>query len=371
MRPLLLVTAILILGLLCPAVSRATPEFSRRNLLSCNACHAVGSSLNDFGRAFKANGNRIPRLLPLGDVPLLVRGQSVYTSDPDPTGLPKWILDEVEALSSAPIGKNLSYGTEFYSLDGGRPGLTREAWLEYRTSDRQAIPFGIRAGLQILPLPLDPERFRESNQHYLAFDQTVGNNTFNFFDPHNAVRFEFGRDAGGIGASVLAVSGHDQQSPLPGDNLDQMVQVQDAHDHSLFTAYRYQGRRSTGGTDTFWRDGFSAGYYVSRLWLDAAVQTGNDSNPLGTGAAVLSSGGYLQARYQVGRHAFAVVRYDSITDTVNGASRSFTAGGGFSFARSFRLEIENVTSHQPQTHNTLSVLLGFGAGTMREGSFAY
>ena len=44
----------------CYSNSYAIPAFARRYKTSCNSCHVVFPKLNHFGRAFKANGYRIP-----------------------------------------------------------------------------------------------------------------------------------------------------------------------------------------------------------------------------------------------------------------------------------------------------------------------
>ena len=347
----------------------ATPEYARKTLLSCGACHSVGTQLNDFGRAFAFNGNRLPRLLPKGDIPLLVRGQAVYTSDPDPTGLPKVIVDEVEVLSSAQIGKNFGYGIESYVLDGGVPGNQREAWASYNTTGNVAAD--VRAGLQVLPLPLDPERFRDSNNHYLIWDQTVGLNTFAFIDPKGGARVAVGNDGNGISGSALALYAHDQASSVPGVGTDSMFTLKDASPSHALQVYYYAGQRDVGGIDAFTRTGYALGLYHGRAWFDTTLQEGWDSNPNGDGIGVHSSGGFAQLRYQIGAAQFALARYDGVADTSGNFERTMTIGYGFRFSHAFRLEFEDVVSHQPQTHNTFSVVFGFGVSTYHVGDAAY
>jgi len=356
--------------LLCFGRASATPEYARQTLLSCGACHAVGTQLNDFGRAFVYNGDRLPRLLPKDDVPLQIRGQGVYTSDPDPTGLPKAIVDEVEVLSSAQIGKNFGYGIESYVLDGGVPGDQREAWASYNTSG-SAIPADLRAGLQVLPLPLDPERFRDSNNHYLIWDQTVGLNTFDFIDPKGGARVSFGRDAQGLSGSVLALYPHDQGSTVPGVGTDTMFTLKDASPAYALQVYHYAGQRDVGGIDSFWRTGYALGLYRGRAWLDTTLQEGYDSNAMGDGVPVRSSGGFAQLRYQIGPNGFALARYDGVSDTSGNFQHTMTIGYGFRFMRAFKLEFEDLVSHQPQTHNTFSIVFGFGVSTYHIGDAAY
>jgi hypothetical protein len=347
----------------------ATPEYARQTLLSCSACHSVGVKLNDFGRAFVYNGDRLPWLLPKGDVPLQIRAQAVYTSDPDPTGLPKTIVDEVEILSSAQIGKNFGYGLESYVLDGGVPGDQREAWASYNTSG--GLPASLRAGLQVLPLPLDPERFRDSNNHYLIWDQTVGINPFNFIDPMGGARVAFGRDGQGLSGSVLALYPHDQGSTVPGVGTDSMFTLKDASPAHALQVYYYAGQRDVGGIDAFSRTGYALGLYHGRAWFDATLQEGYDSNPNGDGVPIRSSGGFAQLRYQIGANGFALARYDGVSDTSGNFERTMTIGYGLRFLRGFKVEFEDVVSHQPQTHNTFSIVFGFGVSTYHVGDAAY
>lgn len=354
-----LVVVALFAALVAPAA--ATPEFARRAMLSCNACHTVGTKLTEFGAAFAATAYRVPRLTNAGNAPFAIRGQAVYSSEPDSAGLPKAIVDEIDVLSAGPIGKHFNYGIEQYVLDGGNIGNTRETWIEYQTSQRHAIPLTVRVGLQLLPIPVDPERFRETNAHYALYDQTVGDNPFSFFETHTAVNLGIGREVGALHVNLLGVAPHDF-----------MEAFTYANHRGFLEAYRYDGSRVVAGaTDRFWRQGYGAATFRGRLALTAVLQTGFDRNAAGDGVAVNSSGGLLQARMQVGAHHFAIARYDGVNDSNGNFSRSFTIGAGTLFARAFRIEIEDQMFHAPQTHNALSVVFGFGVSTIHEGSFAY
>ena len=65
-----------------------------------------------------------------------------------------------------------------------------------------------------LPLPVDPETFRETYTGYAPFDQTSGVNPFNFFDPKIGVQMRLGSIAHGVSGDVDALQGHDRQSGL-------------------------------------------------------------------------------------------------------------------------------------------------------------
>lgn len=75
----------------------------------------------------------------------------------------------------------MNYFIEQYVLDGGRHGMTHDAWANYRlTSENAHVPVFVRAGQYTVPISVDPEAFRETNQHDALFDQTIGNSPFKF-----------------------------------------------------------------------------------------------------------------------------------------------------------------------------------------------
>ncbi len=348
----------------------ATTEFARRTLLSCGTCHAVGISLNDFGRAFKKNHYVVPPLLPRGDVPVTLQAQGGYFSDGN-TGLPKAIVDKVIALAGGQIGSHVTVDAQQYFIDGGEPGDLRELWVEYTSSWSARIPVDIRVGQQVLPLPTDPERFKLSEQDYAIDDQVVGNNPFNLYEPMDGIRLSLGKEIGGLSVSALALSNHDQGSPLPQTGTDWMFAAQQTRSHANVEVYRYAGRRALDGEDVFWRQGFGANAYAGRFTLNASLQTGYDSNPLGTGAGVGSSGGYLQGIYQVGRSTFAYAREDGVNDTTGNFARDFVFGASTFIGRPWKIQLEDVVTHTPQTHNSLAFIIGVGVSTIHAGSSSY
>lgn len=357
---------------LVPHEARATTEFARRTLLSCGACHSVvGTKLNDFGKAFKAKGYVVPQLVPKGDVPVTLQALSLYSSDPDPTGLPKFIVDKVILLTGGPIGPHVTFDGQQYVMDGGVPGDLREAWVEYTSSWTDKVPVDFRVGQQVFPLPVDPQRFKLSQQDFLVYVQTVGNNPFNLYEPMDGLRLSLGPETHGFNASVLAFSNHDQGSPVGQTGTDWMFVAQQSFKHATLEAYRYTGRRALPDLDEFWRQGFGANVYVGRFTLNTMLQTGNDTNPLGTGQAVVSSGGYVQGVYQIGRSIFAYAREDGVNDTSGNFARDFVFGTSAFVGRSFKLQAEDVLSNGPQTHNSLSLVFGIGLSTINTGSASY
>jgi hypothetical protein len=350
----------------------ATTLFAKQTMLSCDACHTVTMGLTPLGRGFRNSNYRMMRLTKSGAPAVALRGQFAYTSEPDDTGLPKVILDEVDYFVAGQIADNFSYFSDVYAVDGGRNGLAREAWIEYSSSrQRSGGAYRVTAGMVTLPLPLEPESFRETSEHYAVWDQTVGGNPFTLFDPHYALAGGIGNQVRGLSASLLAVGAADPQSGMPSLGLDHMAALQEVAGPAVFEAYRYDGRRATGAVaDRFWRLGLGASLYAGRFSLNAVTQSGFDSSPDGDGAAVSSGGGFLQARYQLSSSAFAIARYDGIEDGFGTFSRTLTVGAGTRVGRNFRFQLEDVIGHAPATTHTLNAVFGFGFSNA-SGSQAY
>lgn len=162
------------------------PVFAHRFGFSCQQCHTTVPRLNPFGEFFRSNGFRLSGGRPV--FPVAVKVNLAWSSDADPSGLPKAVVDEVELLAGGSLGNRSSYFIETYAVDGGRPGLPRDAWLAFDLSgDRAATRVRLPAGQWSLPLPVDVESERDTLVHYALYDQTVGANTFRFF------RSAFGR----------------------------------------------------------------------------------------------------------------------------------------------------------------------------------
>jgi hypothetical protein len=353
-RPVLFAPLLIAFVALEARPANAIPVFAHRYGLSCQACHTVVPHLTAFGEAFLANGYRIKGLKPKPAFPVALRVELAYasagTADPSATApLPKAIVDEVEFLMGGSLGPRSSYFAEVYAVDGGVPGVARDVWYAYRaTSDGARIPVTLRAGQFTLPLPLDPEAFRETTEHYAIWDQTAGQNPFNFFSPKIGGQIAIGNPARALAGTVNFLQGHDTQSGLPAHGVDTMVTLRrDLGDWSL-TAYRYDGSRSLHGSgfndtqqvdyrDRFWRNGFGVTWARGATEVDAVYQTGNDTAADVYGNALLSSGGFLQLRRALGTRAFAIARWDATQDASFG--RLITAGLGYRLSRNTRLTL--------------------------------
>jgi len=142
----------------------------------------------------------------------------LHTSAADPTGLPKTIEDYLELNSAGPIGKAFDYFTSTYAVDGGRSGVLQDAWIEY--SSGAANPdglhdFRLKVGQFYLQLPVSAETYRETINHYAAFDQTIGSNPFNFSKPQLGFDASIGAQYVGSSLHLIVTKGHDVQSGLP------------------------------------------------------------------------------------------------------------------------------------------------------------
>jgi hypothetical protein len=336
--------------------AEAIPVFAHRYNLTCQACHTVIPHLTTFGETFLANGYRIPGVKAKGAFPLAVRVETNYASagaaDPDEIKgpLPKTIVNEVELLMGGSIGDHGSYWVEPYIIDGGYPGNVRDAWLAERlTKDGARTPIIFRAGQFTLPLPLDPETFRETTEPYAIWSQTGGANPFTFFDPKIGGQFEIGNPARALGATVSFLKGADVQSGLHAQGTDTMATLERDYGDLRLTAYRYDGSRPLAGYgynnsqfftdigDRFWRNGFGIGWARRRTEIDGVYQIGNDSAADVYHDALVSSGGFLQVRQALGNRAFAIARWDA----TNGATfaRTITGGVGYGLTRNSRLTI--------------------------------
>ena len=330
------VSALLLGIVFAPRPAAAIPVFAHRYGLSCQACHTAVPHLTEFGEQFQALGYRLPGAPQRGAFPAAVKVNLAYASDG--AGLPKAVVDEVEVLVGGAIGKRGSYFAEQYIVDGGAPGRTRDLWAGWRaTPDGARIPVTVRGGQFTLNLPVDPETFRETTDHYVIWDQTAGDNPFAFFAPKAGVTVTAGDEARGFSASVAAVRGREAGSGLPARGIDREIYVQHAMPNVALSAYRYDGMRAVDGADDrFWRAGYGVAVTQGRARFDAVYQHGFDAHASAAGA-LRSSGGFVQLRYDLTPRLFGVARYDGTHDVA--FSRALIAGFGYRVARNARLTV--------------------------------
>lgn len=297
-----------LLACFVPGQAKALPVFAHRYGLTCQACHTTVPHLSAFGEAFLRNGFRLssPQR---GALPIAMKVNLAYTSDPDPNGLPKAIVDEVELLTGGAIGDRVNYFIEQYAIDGGVPGRPRDAWMQYNGN-----AVHVRAGEFTLPLPVDPETERDTQAHYLVYDQTVGANAFNFFDPRAGVEV-YSASSNGDGVH-LALLERDQQMAFAAKSF---------RDLTLY-AYRYQG-------SGFFRQALGARRRIGKLDLAGVLQRGKDPD-------ADSSGGFVEAHYTFAPSLMAVARYDRVWDSLGGAQQQTVLSLVTRPARNMRFTIE-------------------------------
>jgi hypothetical protein len=344
--------------------AEAIPLFARQYQVTCEKCHSVIPHLNEFGAAFLAYGYRIPGVKPAPTFPVSIKANLVDSSanqgsGPNGAGLPKAIVDEVETFLAGAIGTRASYLYEQYVVDGGMPGLVRDAWVIYRVNPWEArIPVYVQGGSFTLPLAVDPETFRDTYQHYTAYDQTVGANPFNFFDPKIGARVSVGDSLRGLNGQFFAGPGHDRQSGLASTGTDTMGYVQDAIGPLTLSIYRYQGTRPTpyGALDQFERMGYGIVWNQwGRFSSESVLQAGWDSSCVSALVGCSSTGAFTQLRYQFNRRLFVTGRYEGTSDSTGGFTRDAVLLFGWAPTERSRVTIEDVLSHVPQTVNTMNI----------------
>jgi hypothetical protein len=347
-----------------PAAARAVPLFAHQYGVTCEKCHSVIPHLNQFGAAFLAYGERLPGVSSGPAFPLSVKTNLLDSSEyqgsgPNGAGLPKAIVDEVEAFTTATIGSRANYFVEQYVVDGGEPGLLRDAWVSDRVNPWQSrIPVYLQGGQFTLPLPVDPETFRDSYQDYTPYVETVGANPFNFFDPKLGARLGIGDPLRGLTLQIFTGPGYDRQSGLAPTGADTETDLQDAMGPFTLTALRYDGLRPTsiGPFDRFDRTlfGFTFGQWT-RFSSEAVLIEGTDSNCVVPHAgSCTSSGGFEQLRYAFNRRLYVEARYEGTEDSTGGLQRDGLLMAGYGPTENTRLTIEGVFSHQPQTSSTMN-----------------
>ena len=86
--------------------------------------------------------------------------------------------------------------------------------------------FYLQGGQFTLPLPVDPETFRDTYQGYTPYVQTVGGNPFNFFDPAMGMRLGVGDPLRGVSVQLFGGPGYTPPSDLSPTGVDTEVYAQ-------------------------------------------------------------------------------------------------------------------------------------------------
>ena|SRR5579862_1524706 len=324
--------------------------FAHQYGVTCAKCHSVIPHLNEFGAGFLANGERFPGITSGPAIPLATKVNFVDSSEyqgegRNGQGLPKLIVDEIEAFTSATIGSRANFFVEQYLVDGGELGELRDAWVAERINPWDShISLQAQGGKFTLPLPVDPETFRDTYQEYAPYVQQVGANPFELFDAQSGVRLSAGDPLRGFNVQLFGGAGAE-------------IYAQQAMGALTLSFFRYGAVQSvgTGSLDRFTRTGYGITYgQWTRFSSEAVLVNGWDSNcgiPGLMGCA--SSGGFEQIRYAFNRQFFAEARYEGTNDP-----RGFTRDGvvllGYGPTENTRLTAEDVIAHSPHTSNTMN-----------------
>jgi hypothetical protein len=355
--------ALLALATALPLPAKAIPLFARQFGVTCQKCHTVIPHLNDFGAHFMASGERIPGVRPGAAFPISMKANLVDSSayqgeGPNGAGLPKAIVDEIEVFTAGLIGSRANYFVEQYLVDGGEPGLLRDLWVNYRANPwTEETPIWAQAGQFTLPLPVDPETFRETYQHYAIYDQQVGNNPFDFFTPKFGGKISVGDTLNGTNVQLFAGPGHDRQSGLVTLGTDFMGYGQQVVGPFTFSLYHYQGERPDGPNfvDRFNRTGYGLVFNKGKWTSESLYQIGYDTNCQATFSGCPSSGGFTQLRYAMSPRLFALARYEGTDDPTGGFTRDGVLLLGYGPTHNSRITIEDVIAHVPRTTNTMNL----------------
>ena len=337
--------------------------FAHQYGVTCAKCHSVIPHLNEFGAAFMANGERFPEISSGPAIPLATKVNVVDSSEyqgegPNGQGLPKFIVDEIEAFTSATIGSRANFFVEQYLVDGGELGQLREAWVAQRIDPWDSrIPLQAQGGKFTLPLPVDPETFRDTYQQYTPYVQQVGANPFELFDAQPGVRLSAGNPLRGFNVQLFEGAGAE-------------IYAQQAMGALTLSFFRYGATQTIGNglLDRFTRTGYGITYgQWTRFSSEAVLVNGWDSNcgippfpstPLRAGSlrvtgGCASSGGFEQVRYAFGRRLFAEARYEGTNDP-SGFLRDGVVLLGYGPTENTRLTVEDVIANSPRTSNTMN-----------------
>jgi hypothetical protein len=357
--------AFVVLAIACsPLAAPASPRDAELSGLSCAACHTAGAQLTPIGSAWAARSNRLE---PIGGIPLIsMKASFAYVSDGNGPGLSKVILDYLDLYVNGKFASNLSYVVEQHVVDGGAPGLNRDAFVQWRRPHSRYL-----AGAMALPLLTDPECFRPLDEDYLMDDQTVGNNPFALINSQVMAGVYTGDAVRGLEVGTFAVAGHEAGSGVPQTGTDSLFSATQRMPDLALSAIRYDGTRVLGSVpDRFWRSSFGLVADRGPWRLDLAFTQGRDSDP-GTGSGVGSAGGLAQLHLDLKSGTFFEARYEGITDTTGIFVRQAVIGGGRTIVQHVRVTIEDGIARDTRTHNVLHFVTSFGANNARVGNGSY
>jgi len=353
----LLTVAIVALALTAPA--RASVRDAAITGLSCSACHQAGAQLTEIGSAYRARSNRLE---PIGTRPIAaLKATASYGSDPLAPSLPRVVSDYLTISLAGKLARHLSYVADQRIVDGGMPGITREAYLFYHVANLRAT-----AGAAGLPFEIDPERFRDLQTTYVAFTQTVGDNPFSLDATHPSIGVYLGDPFRGLELGVIGLAGHEFGSEIPQSGLDSALSLKLRAHGLVVGALSYGGKRNLGlRTDVFHRDTLSATAYRNAWTLEAFLARGKNTG------TTSSSAGLAQLRYDFGTRAFVQARYEGRADSLGDFVRQTVIGGGIFFRHHSRITLEDAYRRSPQAHHVFRAVFAVGTTNSPLSAVAY
>ena len=153
-------SVLVFLGLLLGASQNALaiPAFARKYQTSCSTCHTAFPVLSAFGKAFKANGYRMPggdqqaakeKPVSLGAPAWKqVFPRAVWPSDiPGGSVASFWLSSQFRVNPSAPITNEFDGINELYLLGAGTLGESFSFFAELEIIDRGSVPLAFGAAL--------------------------------------------------------------------------------------------------------------------------------------------------------------------------------------------------------------------------------
>src|SRR5579864_3742599 len=296
-----IVAAIGVASSLRPEPAQAIPMFAMRTGASCDLCHTTFPGMTNYGMmVMMSDFSMLPHdAVHFPGFTSLVFAEE-FDSQPD-TGVPKLHTDNLGFLSGGFVGKGFTYYLEQHVIDGGFVGGTDQFWAAYNNL------FGGSGSLQFgkfhTPFPFMPAH-RITLAPYETTHNVVGENDFNEDDSHWGVTMSTMQGTLMYGLSLLG--GNDLIGPgafaLAGDHshsvdLTLMTMSDQPLNYGLGLVRGF-APLAEGGFDPFNREAVYLQYIprgAPRLQFQAVGQLGYDQNPMATGAAERTRGGFLEA----------------------------------------------------------------------------
>ena len=328
------------------APAQAIPAFARKYNLACNTCHRIYPQLTRFGRDFRDNGFRMPdeidallkrRTGPAApaqpppenfwsfipeQIPFSIQGKMHGVINPKGEIKTDVQLEELQLQTGGTFTARVSYYLHHHLVEEGEPGDLYTGWVRFNNL-LQSNWLNVTAGQFELPLSFSPEIERLSAFEYLAFDRTLGANTFNLNRPQLGIQV-FGQSERGtkLWAGIANGSGLsiDEKTEAFDNNSfkDLYGRVAQEVGEHVFGGYVYYGRANGvlappgAFTDDFIRVGGDAFVDLGRVSVSGTALYASDDNPLGLATKRTFYGGFVQGDVYLTDRGVVLVRVDGV-----------------------------------------------------------